>query len=131
MFYQMSPETVFDIALVLAVVGAVQNLRGIPWIRKAPTKASEKTRLKILAGLVSAVLAVPFTLRTTLTGLGLTLPAALIGDWFARAFLSWLFAMGAFDWLKMAMTIPNIFSDSPVADGGDIGDVDDNNRVDP
>lgn len=120
---------VFDVALVLAVVGAVQNLRGIPWIQKAPTKETEKARLKILAGLVAAVLAVPFTLRTMITGLGFVSPAALVGDWFARAFLSWLFSMGAFDWLKLA--IPNIFSDSPATDdGGGMSDVDDDSRVD-
>ena len=117
----MSPELVFDIALVLAVVAAVRGLRGIPWIREAPTKAAGKNRLKILAGLVSAALAVPFTYRATLTGFGFASPSALAGDWFARAFLAWLFSMGAFDWLKMA--IPNVFSDPPEAekptDGGE------------
>lgn len=131
MFYQMSPEAIFDVALVLAVVATVRGLRAIPWIAKAP-KHVGKTRLKVLAGLVSAALAVPFTLRATLMGFGWASPSALVGDWFARAFLAWLMSMGAFDWLKMAMTIPNIFSESPATDdGGDIGDVDDNNRVDP
>lgn len=119
---------VFDVALVLAVVGAVRGLRGIPWIQKAPTKAAGKARLKILAGLVSAVLAVPFTLRATLTGFGFFVsPSALVGDWFARAFLSWLFSMGAFDWLKLA--IPNIFSDSPAREGDEPNVMDDDNWV--
>jgi hypothetical protein len=125
---QMNPEAVFDIALVLAVVGTVRGLRQTPWIAWAPTSAVRKTRLKIMAGVVSAALAVPFTLRSSFN----VSPAALVGDWFSKAFLTWLLSMGAFDWLKMAMTIPNIFSESPATDdGGDIGDVDDNNRVDP
>lgn len=112
---------VFDVALVLAVVGAVRGLRGIPWIQKAPSKRLSKSRLKLLAGVVSAALAVPFTLRATISGFGFASTSALIGDWFARAFLSWLFSMGAFDWLKMA--IPNVFNDPPEAekptDGGE------------
>lgn len=128
MFYQLSPDMVFDIALVLAVVAAVRGLRGISWIAKAP-KAVGKTRLKVLAGIVSAALAVPFTLRATLTGFGYASPSALAGDWFARAFLAWLFSMGAFDWLKLA--IPSIFS-NPAAGppaGGDV-DVGNDHRLD-
>lgn len=129
MFYQMSPEMVFDIALVLAVVGAVRGLRSMQWIRNAPTKAVGKTRLKILAGITSAVLAVPFTLRATITGFGFASTSALVGDWFVRAFLAWLFAMGAFDWLKL--TIPSIFSDSAATPpaGGDV-DVGNDHRLD-
>lgn len=118
----MSPEMVFDIALVLAVVGAVRSLRGIPWIRQAPTKAAGKARLKVLAGVVAAALAVPFTLRTTLTGFGSASFWALAGDWFARAFLAWLFSMGAFDWLKL--TIPSVFSEPAEGPAGGENDVD-------
>lgn len=121
---------VFDIALVLAVVGAVRGLRSMQWIRNAPTKATGKARLKILAGITSAVLAVPFTLRATITGFGFASTSALIGDWFARAFLSWLFSMGAFDWLKLA--IPSVFTNSaanPPA-GGDV-DVGNDHGLDP
>lgn len=128
MLSPMNPEAVFDIALVLAVVGTVRVIRQTPWIAQAPTSAVRKTRLKIMAGVVSAVLAVPFTLRSSQS----VSLAALAGDWFSKAFLTWLLSMGAFDWLKLA--IPNIFTDSPSVDGGDadVADDDDGDReMDP
>lgn len=124
MLNQMNPEAVFDIALVLAVVGTVRGLRQTSWIAWAPTSAVRKTRLKIMAGVVSAVLAVPFTLRSSLS----VSLAALAGDWFSKAFLTWLLSMGAFDWLKLA--IPNIFTDSTTTNGGDADVADDDREMD-
>lgn len=96
-----------DAAAAFAVVNIVNSLRRgwlwpkvKTWLERPPDKARRQSRTIALAWWVSVVVSGVFALRATAWDW-----KALVGEWLSRALITWLLAMGQFDFIKLVWPV--------------------------
>lgn len=90
-----------DLLLAALVVGFVQYMKGsLPWLTHAAEEIYKK-RVKIFTGMVAACLSLAYVASVSTASVW---SFAFLGDWIIRFMVSWIAAMGGFDWLKLAIS---------------------------